>query len=276
MNAQRVQAPALNCVAKLIQLDSGLYAVSLAGAAADDRADGLPLPTVQLCAVPEGPRRITIVDGRGHPASWLQRSDAMLFVAAPDAAAFVATVYQGANPDSSPLRLTLRRLAAAPGGASLGQGALQVVAFDAGTTPASSPPEPLGFEVVAHIRQHGDVRFADTSKVGPLGPGLWIEALTLLPVEPSLPVEYKGLAANGVETPWIACGVPCGTQGAGIPLVAFAVRQKPVSGGPLIDCEYTGHFQSGRIVGPMRNGAPCRSPAADDPLEGLELRLVAR
>jgi hypothetical protein len=29
-------------------------------------------------------------------------------------------------------------------------------------------------------------------------------------------------------------------------------------------------------VGPMRNGAPCRSTVANDPLEGIQIRIVKR
>jgi hypothetical protein len=40
--------------------------------------------------------------------------------------------------------------------------------------------------------------------------------------------------------------------------------------------EYSGYFQSGLIVGPLLNGAPCRSTVANDPLEGLKVCLIAR
>jgi hypothetical protein len=54
------------------------------------------------------------------------------------------------------------------------------------------------------------------------------------------------------------------------------VRLKPGSAGADYDCEYSGYFQSGVTVGPLRNGAPCRSTVANDPLEGLQVRLVRR
>ena len=61
-----------------------------------------------------------------------------------------------------------------------------------------------------------------------------------------------------------------------VPLVGFAVRLR---GGPetaAYDCEYSGYFQSGTVVGPLRNGAPCRSTVANDPLEGVQIRLAKR
>jgi hypothetical protein len=42
------------------------------------------------------------------------------------------------------------------------------------------------------------------------------------------------------------------------------------------DCEYSGYFHSGLTVGPLRNGVPCRSTVANDPLEGIQVRLVKR
>jgi hypothetical protein len=61
-----------------------------------------------------------------------------------------------------------------------------------------------------------------------------------------------------------------------VPLVGFALRFKPNPGAAAYDCEYSGYFQSGATVGPLRNGAPCRSTVANDPLEGIQIRLVKR
>jgi hypothetical protein len=68
----------------------------------------------------------------------------------------------------------------------------------------------------------------------------------------------------------------CGTKGMAVPLVGFAVRLKPSTAAAAFDCEYSGYFQSGVTVGPLRNGAPCRSTVATDPLEGIQIRLVRR
>jgi hypothetical protein len=61
-----------------------------------------------------------------------------------------------------------------------------------------------------------------------------------------------------------------------VPLVGFAVRLKPSAATAAYDCEYSGYFQSGVTIGPLRNGAPCRSTVANDPLEGVQVRLVPR
>jgi hypothetical protein len=68
----------------------------------------------------------------------------------------------------------------------------------------------------------------------------------------------------------------CGTKGMSVPLVGFAVRLKSGAATAAYDCEYSGYFQSRVTVGPLRNGAPCRSTVANDPLEGIQVRLVRR
>ena len=136
----------------------------------------------------------------------------------------------------------------------------------------------LRVEVMTHVRYRGDMSFVDTPWAGRVAPGLWIEAFAVMPLETlsSADIEYKGLTRTGVETPWISGGMACGTRGLGVPLVGFAARLKPKPGGATYDCEYTGVFQSGTSVGPLRNGVPCRSTVADDPLEGLQIRIVER
>jgi hypothetical protein len=89
-------------------------------------------------------------------------------------------------------------------------------------------------------------------------------------------VEYKGLTGSGFETPWLSDDKMCGTKGMAVPLVGFAVRLKPGTATADYDCEYSGYFQSGVTIGPLRNGAPCRSTVANDPLEGIQVRLTKR
>jgi len=91
-------------------------------------------------------------------------------------------------------------------------------------------------------------------------------------------IEYKGLTGSGFETPWLSDDKVCGTKGMAVPLVGFAIRLKPnsVSTPAEYDCEYSGYFQSGLTVGLLRNGAPCRSTVANDPLEGMQVRIVKR
>jgi hypothetical protein len=133
-------------------------------------------------------------------------------------------------------------------------------------------------QITAHVRARGDLSFADVPWAGRVAPGLWIEAFCVRPLEEfgAADIEYKGLTGSGFETPWLTDDKMCGTKGMAVPLVGFAVRLRPGSASAEYDCEYSGYFQSGVTVGPLRNGAPCRSTVANDPLEGLQVRLMRR
>jgi hypothetical protein len=137
---------------------------------------------------------------------------------------------------------------------------------------------PLPVQIGTHIRTRGDMNFANVPWAGRVAPGLWIESFSVQPLErfAAGDIEYKGLTGSGFETPWLSDNKMCGTKGMATPLVGFAIRLKPSSAAAAYDCEYSGYFQSGTTVGPLRNGAPCRSSVANDSLEGIQLRLVKR
>lgn len=132
--------------------------------------------------------------------------------------------------------------------------------------------------ITVHVRTRGDMPFQDVSWAGRVAPGLWIESFTLRPLSKlrATDVEYKGLTGSGFETPWISEEKSCGTKGLSVPLVGFAIRLKPGPATIGYHCEYSGYFKSGVIVGPIRNGAPCRSTVANDPLEGIQVRIIRR
>ncbi len=294
-----------DCVARLVPLDPGFYAFSLAAETNwREPIAGLAVPAIHICAPPDIGGAIEISDGFGRATrgmaetgiaelglagSWLGGRRRMLFVRSPEGGgAALVTAYLARDPDAAPLDLEIRRL-----GASDDRAAEAALGLSGGAVPelpvlmtlrmgdraqAHRPPQPASLDIVAHIRGRGDVRFVDSPWVGRLGSGLWIEAFTILPRSPAVAaaIEYKGLTASGAETPWLACGSPCGTTGRGIPLIGFAIRQKAVPGGARFDCEYGGAFESGATAGPARNGAPCRSARDNDPLLGLQVRIVAR
>jgi hypothetical protein len=122
------------------------------------------------------------------------------------------------------------------------------------------------------------MRFVDAPWAGRVAPGLWIESFSVLPLEQfgAQDVEYKGLTGSGFETPWLSDDKMCGTKGMAVPLVGFAVRLRASAATAGYECEYSGYFQSGVTVGPLRNGAPCRSTVANDPLEGIQVRVMKR
>ena len=261
--------------ARLVPLDPGLYAFSLtADTSWRDPVDGFALPAMQVCAAPhqDDPEggAVEITDSFGHAGSWLGGHRKVLFVKSPaGGGAALVTGYLARDPGSAPLELEIRRL---------GPPAPVMTLTMGGPVASERTPSPMGLDIVAHIRGRGDMRFQDTPWVGRLGPGLWIEAFMILARSQSAAaaIEYKGLTASGAETPWTDSGELCGSRGRSTPLIGFAVRQKAVAGGALVDCDYTGYFQSGAIAGPVRNGAPCRSTIENDPLEGMQLRLTPR
>lgn len=266
------------CAARLLPLEPGFYAIRLVASVLKNPGSDLAVPAVQVAEPPGAAGTIVISDAFGRPAAWLGPGHEMLFVSvAAGGAAALVTAYLA----DTPVELEICRIAVAATVASAAalpplreRRRLMLAAPDA--APTSSRQVPL--DAVAHIRDRGDVRFVEAPWVGRLGGGLWIEALTLAPRDPSAvaAIEYKGLIAGGTETAWTGCGAPCGTQGRGLPLIGIAVRQKAGSPHALFDCEYTGYFQSGATAGPARNGAPCRSTVDGDPLEGLQLRITRR
>jgi GT2 family glycosyltransferase len=147
--------------------------------------------------------------------------------------------------------------------------------------PASRAPvddQIVPLHIAAHIRARGDMTFSDVPWAGRVAPGLWVESFSIRPLHRlgKSDIEYKGLTGSGFETPWLTDEKMCGTKGMAVPLVGFAVRLKPSPATAGYDCEYSGYFQSGATVGPLRNGAPCRSTVANDPLEGIQVRLLKR
>lgn len=271
--------------ARLVPLDPGFYAFSLAAETGwRDPVAGLALPAVEVCAPPDR-EGVAITDSFGGAGSWLGGRHRMLFVQSPPAGgAALVTAYLARDPDAAPLEVEIRRISAGEAAAgtlpgSPGSELPPIVTLR--MSPPGSPQglaQPVSLDIVAHIRGRGDLRFVGRPWVGRLGPGLWIEAFTVVTRNQpaAAAIEYKGLTASGAETPWVACGSPCGTRGQNLPLVGFAVRQKAVPSGAQFDCEYSGYFQSGATAGPVRNGAPCRSPNENDPLEGMQLRIAPR
>ena len=128
------------------------------------------------------------------------------------------------------------------------------------------------------MRNRGDVPFPDGAWAGVLGEGLWIESFSVVPLEKLNPgdLEYKGLTATGVESPWVSGGAPCGTKGKGVALVGFAVRVKPQADGTRYECSYSAAFLSGARIGPMTDGDPCVSDHQHDPLEAISVTIFAK
>jgi hypothetical protein len=268
------QSAAPSAVARLVNLEPGLFAFSITGGPPwHGAATGLALPAVHVCPFHSGhDSAIEITTASGKRGAWLGAPADALFVRSPaGGGTALVTAYLGRDPSGPPLALAIRRLDAPM------ELPITTVALAAPAIPTRSQEE-VGLEILLHIRGRGDVYFFEAGWAGRVGAGSWVEAFAILPRDAlaASAIEYKGLSASGVETAWLPSGSRCGTSGRSIPLVGFAVRQKAGVAGARFDCEYSGYFQSGTVSGPARNGAPCLSTAADDPLEGLQLRIVDR
>jgi hypothetical protein len=155
---------------------------------------------------------------------------------------------------------------------------LQASKSDSTVADIPSDESTVPLQIGAHVRTRGDMSFRDLPWAGRIAPGYWLESFSVRPLQRFAPrdIEYKGLTAGGFETPWLSDDKVCGTRGMSTPLLAFAIRLKPGLATDAYDCEYSGYFASGLTVGPLRNGVPCRSSVASDPLEGIQVRVVKR
>ena len=280
--SKKARSAVPNAIARLVNLDPGLFAFSLTGAAPWRGGEaGLALPAVHVCpfhARPNSAVEITTVSGGA--GAWLGGRADTLFVRSPrEGGAALVTAYLARDPSGPALALAIRRLDGPADSPGATPAELPIMTVPLATPAVTARPrEEVGLEILLHIRGRGDVYFFEPGWAGRVGAGSWVEVFAILPQHAlaASAVEYKGLSASGVETGWLPSGTRCGTSGRSTPLLGFAVRQKAGVAGARFDCEYSGYFQSGTISGPARNGAPCLSTADNDPLEGLQLRIIDR
>lgn len=166
------------------------------------------------------------------------------------------------SPDAPLLEVHAERVSTVAGGALL----------------AAARKEQLSLSVLAHFQgEEQPQRFTSGQWIGRPELDRWIEAITVEPHEAlgADGLEYKGLAANGYETPWLKVGALCGTRGLGLPLIGFAFRLGPALAETL-DAQCSTRFWSGAVAGPVKSGVPCRSPKAGDAIVALQLLVGKR
>ena len=275
----------LSASVQVLPLPVGLYLFSVNAAAPTivAGAGNFALPAIHVGLGPGvRPEQVEFVSGPGVNGSWLFAQGDMLVVKVTGAGTTLI-VSSIRAPGGETLSVKIERLESRVDGekpqAAARPGQSQVT--DAPSRPPDGAPsetDEVPVQISAHIRERGDRRFTGVPWAGRVGPGQWIESFSIQPLNGLGPqdIEYKGLTAQGFETPWITNDQMCGTRGMAVPLVGFAVRLKAGAQAAAYDCEYGGYFQSGTIAGPFRNGAPCRSSVASDPLEGLQIRIVRR
>jgi GT2 family glycosyltransferase len=297
--AQASQEEGLSASLQVLPLPTGLYLFSVkAGATAVERtAEKLALPAMHVGLGP-GVRseQVEFVAGPGTDGTWLfAQGDVLIAKVNGSGATLILTSVRSSigevlSIEVERLELRSQSLTSAPADGAGMPVNLPVAAgsaTDAGAPAALKPKSAvvaaaetldLPLQIKTHIRSRGDMSFADAPWAGRVAPGLWIESFSVQPLKllAAHDIEYKGLTGTGFETPWLSDDQICGTKGMSVPLVGFAVRLKPSPETSAYDCEYSGYYRSSVTVGPLRNGAPCRSTVANDPLEGIQIRIVRR
>ena len=275
----------------VLTLNKGIYQLSVkSGSPRRVGDDGeLVLPAIHVGAGPGvSPDQFEMMTGLKTVGAWLYEPRDLLIIkimASPTLMLITSVRTEG----MAPLEIVAERLDGKKPSPPAPPRAMP--ALEAPIAPPPPPPAPLAPErrtdsqgrrvvrtkIVAHITNRGDMNFVDAFWAGSLGENLPIESLSIQPLEALLSdqIEYKALTATGVETDWVSGGANCGTRGLGVPLTGFAVRLKPDSAGQF-ECEYRGAFQSGKIIGPLSGGAPCRADAADDCLVGVQVTIVEK
>jgi GT2 family glycosyltransferase/glycosyltransferase involved in cell wall biosynthesis len=283
----------LGASVQILPLPAGLYLFSVKAATPFrvTSAGYLTLPAVHVGLGPGArPDQVEFVAGPTTQGAWLFAVGDQL-VARVQGSGVTLVLTSVRAPGGEVLSISVERLdsrASTSAGERTPEPLAAVSEQPAGAVEKRAAAEPAAIEgaaaslplqVAVHVRTRGDLKFPGYPWAGRVAPGLWLESFSVLPLQRygAADIEYKGLTGSGFETPWLSDDKPCGTKGMAVPLVGFAIRLKP---NPAIaaeyDCEYSGYFQSGLTVGPLRNGAPCRSTVANDPLEGMQVRIVKR
>ena len=291
------QEERLSASIQVLPLPPGLYLFSVKAAAAlAERTGGnLNLPAMHVGLGP-GVRseQVEFVAGPGTDGAWLfAQGDVLVTKVNGSGATLILTSVRASNGDALTIeveRLETRSQAAPAAPTESMNQPIKPPAAAADEASARAPSKPgtardpaaetlaVPLQIKTHIRSRGDLSFTDSPWAGRVAPGFWIESFSVQPLKQlgTRDIEYKGLTGTGFETPWLSDDQVCGTKGMAVPLVGFAIRLKPGAETAAYDCEYSGYYQSGGTVGPMRNGAPCRSTVANDPLEGIQIRIVKR
>jgi GT2 family glycosyltransferase/glycosyltransferase involved in cell wall biosynthesis len=264
----------------VLPLDRGIYRFSVDSAPArSGDHEALSLPAVHIGPGPGvAAEDIEIMSGLGHAGAWLyEPQDLMVVKIKANSAPVVVTSIR--SEDMAALEISVERIdvrALPEARRPQAPPATEAVAT-AGALWMASEASQVRTRILVHVQRRGDLTFDDQPWAGVPGEDLPIEAFSIVPLEgiTAEQIEFKALTATGVETPWTVGGMLCGTRGKAVPLVGFAVRLTGEAKAHY-DCEYRGAFRSGKIVGPISNGGPCRALAADDYLEGIQLKFIER
>jgi GT2 family glycosyltransferase/glycosyltransferase involved in cell wall biosynthesis len=266
-STQTPTAELLETSIQFLPLPAGTYVFTVnQGAPSTAQAGELLLPAVQVGVAPiaseatvEFVSRVTTTD------RWLSRKRDMILARISGGSASLALTSLSAR-DLPVLDINIQRLNAD----------MAAEGAEPGSASSSETPGLFPARIIAHIQKLGDVPFAD-GWAGCIGERLWIEAFAIGSagsVTPDL-IEYCGVTADGLQTPWLSNQVFCGSRGRATPIMGCAIRFKAPAA-EQFDCIYTGQFVSGKVIGPFKNGDLCSSDQPLDPLWGIEVYAAER
>ena len=266
----------MNTLLKTITLAKGLYKISAIGSGSQASAnDMLATPALFIAPIMHNDQVAATFLGRTRDFAMLSAEDSMtiLHVHLPSVDLCIFSVTEGA---AEPLDLKIDALAMKSESAPEPE-------------PVSAPPEPSPAaaspskksdidrrnHILMHLSGIGDAQVEIEHDLAPSQKPTAVEGFSLHFVSKGIPeaaVEYKALAINGAETPWVKNGAFCGSRGYGVPLIGLAMR--PLSAG--IECEYQVRFLSGALSAVVKNGMPLKSAVASDPISSITVKLTMR
>lgn len=253
--------------ARLLTLEPGLHALTVAPLSASSWIAGFALPATHIAANDDGVIEITAPPGPAR--DWFGAEGGTVFVKVRQPRGEVLVTTYGVSASAAPPAIAVRRLTPSPAPSA---------------EPNAPPIEPqapegpgIATRILLHVARHGDQTFEAGYWAGDPEGRLPIEGLAITPLErlSADDVEYMAFAVNGAQTAWVGGSQLAGLRGHGIALAGFAVRLAP-SARDRFDAIYEGAYPSGETAGPFRNGELCRPSRQGTPLIALRLRIVAR
>jgi hypothetical protein len=271
-------ADTLSAAVELLTLPKGLYVFSVRSTIPSQRLEGhksVPLPALHVGVGPGAPTgQVEFMLGPETRDGWLAEPQDQLVVKVtePSAALFLTSVV---SPGMIPLEIAIQRLDRPDTDITAAPNQTVIKRSTRKTPPPLTTRESVRLKVTPHIRIRGDMGFGESQWAGLVGEQLWVESFTVLPLDTLAPelIEYKGITATGVETPWVSGGGSCGTRGIAVPLVGFAVRIKSEAIRSQFTCEYGAILMSGSVIGPVLDGESCRSEDTSDAIEALWITI---
>jgi len=266
--------PILATSVNILRVDAGIYVLQIGPLDRPTREiSGMTVPVTHIGSPPRNGAGAEIVASYPQRGPWFGSEGGTAVVNIPASGGqIVVTSYDEPGLPVSAPAVDLRRLDRLDPTVAAGATAVSPSAGLMGDAVREVPTE-----ILLHIERAGDRVFPGRGWVGALGRKLRIEGFSIRPLEGITPgdVEFKAFEPNGQETPWVTAGTLCGTRGRGLPLTGFAVRIADHLR-ERFDAVYEGSFFNAGIVGPSRNGEPCRSAVGDDPLEAVNIRLIEK